>query len=277
MGKILVIGASGTVGSELSKILKDREQDVLRATSQKNLRPDQVHLNLVTGEGFEQVGKVEKLFLLSPPNQLIQEELLIPMIDSAGKANLKKVVLLTSINTSSGNDVPLRNVELHLEQSGIDYNIIRPNWFMQNFSFVWAQVINASGKLQLPVGDAKVGLVDTRDVARVAAELLLTDKFNRQAFDITGPEAINHQQVVEAISKVTGRKITFENISSAQMSENLSSAGFPEALTAMLVKGLEDLKNGKARTVSNSVEKITGKKPTTFQQYAEDYKKSWMV
>lgn len=277
MGKILVIGASGTVGSDLSKILKDREQDVLRATSQKNLRPDQVHLNLVTGEGFEQVGKVEKLFLLSPPNQLIQAKLLIPMIDTASKANLKKVVLLTSINTSSGNDVPLRNVELHLEQSGIDYNIIRPNWFMQNFSFVWAQVINASGKLQLPVGDAKVGLVDTRDVARVAAELLLTDKFNRQAFDITGPEAINHQQVVEAISKITGRKLTFENISSAQMSENLSSAGFPEALTAMLVKGLEDLKNGKASTVSNSVEKITGKKPKTFQQYAEDYKKSWMV
>ncbi len=277
MGKILVIGASGTVGSEVAKILKLKKQEVLRATGQTNLKPDQVHLNLVTGKGSEVFSKVEKIFMLSPPGHTNQDELLIPLIDKAKNAGVKKIVLMTAMGADANDQAPLRKVELHLISSGLNYNIIRPNWFMQNFNSYWIHDINHSDAIRLPVEKAKGSFIDARDIAAVAAELIVTEKFNKQAFNLTGSEALDHDQVAGILSDVSNRDIKFENIPSGQMLEGLLKAGLPRPYSEFMLMILEFFRLGYSAQVTDSVEMITGKKPITFKHYADDYKAAWRV
>lgn len=277
MEKTLIIGASGTVGTELVRLLKLKNQTVLRATSKKQLDKDQVYLNLMTKEGLQNVAQVDNLFLLSPPGHVNQDGLLIPLIEKAKNSTVKKIVLMTAMGVDADPSIPLRKVELYLEKSGIPYNIIRPNWFMQNFNSYWIHGINHLNKILLNVENAKGSFIDARDIASVASELLTSDQFSNQAFDLTGDKALNHVEVAEIISKASGRKIQYQNVTSSEMREGLLSAGLPKDYTEFMLVILDFFRQGYSERITNSVEKITGRKPITFNSYAENYKNSWTV
>jgi uncharacterized protein YbjT (DUF2867 family) len=277
MEKTLILGASGTVGTELVHLLKQKKQTVLRATSKKQQENDQVYLNLITKEGLENVSKVDKLFLLSPPGHVNQDELLIPLIEKAKNSTVKKIVLMTAMGVDADPSIPLRKVELHLERSGITYNIIRPNWFMQNFNSYWIHGINHQNKILLNVEDAKGSFIDARDIACVASVLLTSDQFNNQAFDLTGGKALNHFEVADIISKTSGRTIKYQNITTNEMRDGLLSASLPKDYAEFMLVILDFFRQGYSERITDSVEKIIGRKPITFSSYAEDYKHSWIV
>ena len=165
----LVIGASGTVGSELSRRLAERGHRVLRATS-KPAAVGQVRLDLVSGEGVAAAfAGVDRAFLLAPPGHVNQHELLVPAIEAARAQGVKKLVLMSAMGANASDELPLRRAELALIGSGLAWNVIRPNWFMQNFHTFWLEGIRTQGKIQLPVGRAKGSFIDARDIAAVAA------------------------------------------------------------------------------------------------------------
>ncbi len=194
----------------------------------------------------------------------------------AKKKKVKKIVLMTAMGVNAVDSAPLRIVELHLEKSGLNYNIIRPNWFMQNFNSFWIHGINADGKIYLPVAKAKGSFIDARDIAAVAAELLLSDKFNNKDFDLTGSDVINHDQVADILSNVTGRKIAYQDIEPTTMLKSLLGAGLPNDYANFMLMILDFFKQGYSERTTDAVEKINGKKPISFKKYAEDYKASWV-
>ncbi len=276
MSQILVIGASGTVGSELVKLLKSKGQNVLQATSKTGVNPGQVHLNLLDRKNIDVAFEnVDRVFLLSPPGYTNQDQILNPLIDMAKKKGVKKVVLMTAMGANAVESAPLRQAEIHLEKSGLNYNIIRPNWFMQNFNTYWIKGINKDSKIYLPVAKAKGSFIDARDIAATAAELLLTEKFNNQDFDLTSEEAIDHDQAASLLSQATGRKISFQDITPEAMHASLLNAGLPKDYTDFMIMILGYFKEGYSQKTTDAVERITGKKPRTFNQYANDYKASW--
>lgn len=276
MSQILIIGASGTVGTELDKVLKSKGQKTVLSTSKKEVKPGQVHLNLLNHEGLEKAfDNIDRLFLLAPPGHTNQDQLLIPVIEMAKKKKVKKVVLMTAMGANAVETAPFRLVEIALEKSGLNYNIIRPNWFMQNFNSFWIHGINTDGKIYLPVAKAKGSFIDARDIAAVAAELLVSDKFNNKDFDLTGTDVINHDEVAEVLSKTTGRKITYQEVDPASMRSSLLGAGLPKDYTEFLLMILDFFKQGYSERTTDAVEKITGRKPISFKKYAEDYKANW--
>ena len=125
---------------------------------------------------------------------------------------VQKIVLMTAMGANADENAPMRKAEVHLETSGLVYNIIRPNWFMQNFNSFWIQGILEHGKIFLPVGAAKGSFIDARDISAVAARLLSTDDFNQRDFDLTGGVAVDHDAVAAILSKVTGQTITYQDI-----------------------------------------------------------------
>lgn len=277
MSQILVVGGNGTVGSEIVKILKAKGHSAKVTTSKDAARADQVHLNLATRAGLEKAfNGIESAFLLSPPGHTNQDELLIPVIDQAKKAGVKKIVLMTAMGANADENSPMRKAEVKLEKSGLKYNIIRPNWFMQNFNTYWIGNILAQGKIQLSTGDAKGSFIDARDIAAVAAELLISNRFDNQAFDLTGGKALDHKQVAAILSQTTGKKVVYENISSGQMLEGLIQAGLPRNYAEFMIVILDFFKQGYSERTTDSVEKITGRKPIAFEQYAQDYKSHWV-
>jgi uncharacterized protein YbjT (DUF2867 family) len=272
----LILGANGTVGSSLTQLLSARGVKVLKATS-KTPKSGERHLDLLTKKGLSDAFiDVDSAFLLSPPGHVNQDELLLPVINQAKISGVKKIVLMTAMGVDANEAAPLRIVERALERSGMAYNIIRPNWFMQNFNTYWIHGINEFGKILLPTGEGRGSFIDARDIAATAASLLTSSKFDNQAFDLTGPRALDHNEVAQILSRVSGRKIVYQDITPAQMKDNLIAAGLPIPYGEFMLTILEFFKLGYSERVTSSVQDITGVTPRRLEAYAEDFKAAWI-
>lgn len=276
MSRTLIVGASGTVGSELSRLLTAHGESVLRATSRQPSGADQVQLDLVSTAGLKEAfAGVDSAFLLTPPGYANQETLLAPLIDEATAHHLKKVVLMTAMGADADENAPMRKAERRLEASGLPYNIIRPNWFLQNFHTFWLHGIRTAGQIFLPVGNAKGSFIDARDIAAVAARLLTSDTYTNRDFDLTGSRALDHDEVAAILSKASGKKIGFTDITPDAMLKDLKGTGMPDDYAEFLVLILGFFKAGYSERVTEAVLQITGHSPRTIEQYAEEHKANW--
>ncbi len=277
MSRILVIGASGTVGSELSRLLSAQGEVVVKATSRQPIGADQVLVDLASQSGVKAAFEgVDRAFLLCPPGHGDQEALLAPLIDEAKARGLNKVVLMSAMGANADENSPLRKAERRLETSGLAYNIIRPNWFMQNFNTFWLHGIQSAGQIFLPLGSAKGSFIDARDIAAVAARLLTSDAFANRDFDLTGSRALDHTEVAAILSKASGKPIGYTDITPEAMLQGLVGAGLPKDYAEMMLVLLGYFKAGYAERTTDAVTQITGRAPRTIEQYANDYRTSWV-
>ena len=276
----LVVGASGSVGSGIVQALVAQGHAVRATTHRRDNvgrkgAVETVLLDLAGGEGTREVFEgVERAFLLAPPGYADQHRLLSPLVAEAARRKLEKVVLMTAMGADAA-DTPFRRVEQELERSGLRYHIVRPNWFMQNFNTFWLQGINAQGKILLPAGRAKASFIDARDIAAVAVRLLTVDDLGDGAFDITGAEALDHDQVASILSAETGRKITYEEIAPDVLRKGLLAAGVPADYAGFLLVILGFLAQGYAERTTGSVRELLGREPIAFRQYARDHRAAW--
>lgn len=277
MSRILIVGASGTVGGELKQLLQARGHEVLAATSRTPTAPDQVQLNVATRSGLEAAfERADRAFLLAPPGFARQDEVLVPLIETAQARGLEKVVLMTALGANADEATPMRRAERRLQAAGLPWNVIRPNWFMQNFGTFWLHSIVEQGRIALPVGQAKGSFIDARDIAAVAAELLQRSDFDGQELDLTGPEALDHDEVAAILSRETGRAIRFEDIAPQQMLDGLLAAGLPRDYAEFLVLILGYFKAGYAAHTTTAVADVLGRPAGRFERYARDYRAAWL-
>ena len=278
MPTTLIVGASGTVGSELARRLSAAGHNVRRATSRSPTAPDQVQLDLLTHHGLAQAfAGVDRAFLLAPPGHVNQHELLGPLVEHARQQRLDKLVLMTAMGANADPAAPLRRVELQLEASGLPFNVIRPNWFMQNFHTFWLAGIRDHGTLFLPTGTARGSFIDARDIAAVAAALLGGHAHDGADFDLTGAEALDHHQVAAILTQAAGRPITYQDITPEAMLEALLAAGLPRPYAEFLVLILGYFKAGFAERMTDAVERLTGRAPISLAQYAADHRQAWRI
>jgi len=273
--KVLVVGASGTVGSELARLLKRQGVHVRTTTSRKvtDSSSDQVQVSLATGEGLRAAFEgVDKAFLLSPPGYADQYALLAPLIQEAKRRGLTKVVLMTSMVANDDESAPFRKAERELERSGLSYNILRPNWFYQNFNTFWLHGIRAQHKISLPAGKNPVSFVDARDIAQVAAVLLTTDAHPNRVFDLTGPAALDHAQVAQAIGLATNTQVVYQEISSEEFKQGLLSAGLPGDYVEFMLSLFGLLREGVSTRVSSDVQAVLGREPRGLTEYLEAHR-----
>jgi uncharacterized protein YbjT (DUF2867 family) len=273
----LVIGASGTVGSEVVRLLREQGHKVRTTTSKKDAAGgDSVHVDLGSGAGVQQAfAGIDRAFLMSPAGYADQYAILAPLIRAAKEQGVKKLVLMSAFGADADPTSPLRRIELDLEQSGLAWNVIRPNWFMQNFNTFWLHGIQAQNTIALPVGDAKTSFIDARDIAAVAAKLLTDDAWNNRAFNLTGPESLDHAQVAAAISAASGRAVRFQDAAPADLKQGLLAAGVNEAYADFLLLIFGYLKAGYNAAVTDDVKTILGRAPTDIRHYAQDYRGAW--
>lgn len=286
MTRTLVIGATGTVGSAVVHELVQRGIPVRAVSSRAAAAPatpappatgvEWVRADIVSGDGVsEAFDGVSRAFVFAPPGHANQHELLIPLVARAKRAGLEKVVLMTAFGANANPEAPLRIAELALEASGLNYNILRPNWFMQNFNQAWLPGILASGKVHLPVGDAKASFIDTRDIGAVAARLLAEPGFDREAIDLTGPAALSVADAVAELSNAAGVTIGYEAITPEAMRAALLGAGLPAAYADFLVLIMGFLAAGYNAAVTDVVRRVLGRDPIAFARYAQDHRAAW--
>src|ERR687892_652159 len=283
---ILVTGASGNIGSQVVKQLLSDAPDVsIKAAvrSSQNVkkvksdaRVEVVPIDYNKPETLrEALNHVDKLFLLTPdvPNAA---ELASNLVIEAKKAGIKQIVKQSVMGADLEADVGTmrlhRQVEKVIEQSGIPFTFLRPNEFMQNFVNFHGPSIKGNNAFYVPLEDAKVSLVDVRDIAAVAVKSLTDeDRHKNKTYLITGPEALSYHQVAEILSNTTGRKINYVNISDEEARAAMKEIGMSDWLINTVSELSEYFRKGKASEISPAVEEVTGKKPISFSEFANDY------
>jgi uncharacterized protein YbjT (DUF2867 family) len=282
--KILVIGATGRVGSELVKLLTLNGENVLAATRNPSVISSKF-LNTVDGIEFDYekpetfapalVG-VEKIFLTVRPGDNHSDRAAIPFINEAKKANVQLIVDLTAMGVEQDETFMLRILEKYIENSGISYTHLRPNWFMQNFdSGPMFNDIKATGGLHLPADDAKISFIDVRDIAAVGFKVLTESHHLGKAYTLTGNESLNYFQVVEKISSVAGKKISYLPISEDVARAALVKGGVPNDLIERWTEFYRKIRLGYCSPVAADTEMIIGRSPISFDQYVKDNAASW--
>ena len=276
--KVFVYGATGKVPGRIIGNLIKKGHEVVAGTRDPSRAPAGEKVSwakVVEQNGTENLAGVDRAFFLAPPGFPDQDRILLPWIDAAKQHGVSKVVLMTAMGVEQAPpEVPFRKVELALKDSGLSYEIVRPNWFFDNFHTFWISGILSDGKIYFPGGDAKVSFIDSRDIGDVATASLLSDETGKE-HNITGPEAVDHHEVATALSRASGKHIEYMDISPADFKAGLLGAGISEGYAEFLLYIASALKAGHSAAVTDEVEKCLGRKPIDLATYAQDHAASW--
>jgi len=281
--RILVTGVTGNVGKEVINQLigkglpvKAAARDLAKAESAGFKDAEIVLFDYDKPETFEPaLAGVGRMFVVPPPVNPRQHELIIPMIDTAAKTGVRHIVNLSAMGAENNEELPLRIAERHIEKSGIAYTLLRPNWFMQNCNGFMLEGIRGQGGIYVPAGDAKTSFIDIRDIAAEAVAALTTENHLNKAYTLTGGKALDHHEMAKILSDVTGKNIQYFPMSDEDMRDALKSAGWPDESIEMSIELYRFVKQGGTEDVSPDVANILGREPITFEQYALDYAESW--
>ena len=294
---ILVTGATGTVGSEIVKqllssakgerggkeegvVIKAAARSANDSTFEKFGGVQVVQLDYNKPDTLTSALRgVDKLFLLTP-FQSNMVDLTSNLVDEAKKAGVKYIVKQSVIEADAQPGITPtrlhRQAEKIIEESGIPFTFLRPNFFMQNFITFYSHSIKTQGAFYVPAGDAKTSFVDVRDIAAVAVQALLSnknggDKHTGKAYDITGGEALSYGQAAEILSSEIGKKVNYVNISDEDARKGMKDMGIDEWTINSMIELFGITRAGDVSDISPAVEQITGNKPITFSQFARDY------
>jgi NAD(P)H dehydrogenase (quinone) len=277
---ILVTGSTGTFGSHVAKALQQQK------TNFKAAGRGSEKINELLGKGisfakfdwenphsFENLfNEITEIYLVSPPNSNSFPEQVVPFLKKAKEKGVKFIALSTVFGTEANKEGALYKTELAVQNSGIDYAIMRPNFIFQNFINYDLGAVK-SGSIYLPSGDGKTSYIDVRDVAEVIVEILKNSKnHSRKIYNITGSEALNHEAAAKIFTEVLRTEVKNINPTEAEYKHTLTSYNLPEATVDFMAMLYSFIKAGYFTTITHDFENITGRKPKTFKDFVSDYK-----
>jgi uncharacterized protein YbjT (DUF2867 family) len=290
--RILITGTTGAVGSEVVKQLaSSSDKNIIRAAVHTKNKVDKLKednetvVDIVTIDYNKPetiahaLNHMDRLFLVTVHAPNIAD-ISTTMIREAKKNGVKYLVKLSMMGADAEHGTTIgrlhRQEEKVIEESGIAYTFLRPTSFMQNFVNIYGPTIKSKNAFYMPGGGAKVGFVDVRDIASVAARVLIAyDDSGRRhigkAYDIKGPEALSYYQAAEILSRATGKKISYIDISEADARRVMKDTGLDEWFIDVTLKQAGYYRKGYASRLSDAVESIIGSKPISFAQFAKDY------
>lgn len=190
-------------------------------------------------------------------------------VSAAEDAGLKRVVLL-----SQRNEARAQACEALVMRSSLEWTILRPSWFMQNFSeggFVDGVL---GGEVSAPDSGCPEPWVDLEDVADVAEAALLGDLHVGRIYEITGPELLTWSEAVACIATATGRGITYRTSTPQEFAAMLITVGFPAQDANWVANLVAQILDGKNAATADGLQLALGREPRTFAQFCRDAYKS---
>lgn len=280
MTTILVLGATGKTGRNLVPALLSRGFEVRAATRNPAGFKGVSEATVVRFDWNDRqtwaaaLSGVDAVYLVKPEIEGagdIVREFLAAMIG----AGISRAVLHSEVaaQTRSAMDEE-RRVELAVEQSDLDWTIIRPNWFVQDLAdeHFFGGMIRDEGILTLTTGGSGVAWIDARDIAAVAAELLSDSGLCRhEALTLTGPESLTLEALADRIRVVTGYQVAAVEETLQAADERMKRDGLPEDIAAYLTRLNVSILAGDAAEITDSVEQLTGRPPRSIDTFLAEW------
>lgn len=276
---ILVIGGRSKIGAALVDRLVEAGERVrvLERGGEASERSGRPGVETVRGDLADQdslasaMAGVEKVFLLSSPHaDAVAWHR--NAVDAARRSDVS--LLVRSSILGADRATPAEFIAAHtasdryLENSGLDYTIVRPNLFLQNIPESTIPSIDPTGTFYMNAGPARLSMVDTRDVAAVAAVALTEPGHAGAHYDVTGPQALSYGDVADRLGKSMGRPVTYVDAPDDAVRGALVGAGlnawFADALVGLYQDYRRSGVDGYASEVTDTVERLTGRPPRSL-------------
>lgn len=270
----LVTGASGNVGSEVvTQLLASGERVHVLTRDAGRVRQWGDRVSITVGDlGQPQVlsealAQVEGLFLM---NRVLDQPRLATLLAAAKESGVQRIVFLSTVLADTPDSAVGRlhkEMELAIQGSGIPAAFVRPGGFMSN-TFQWIDSIRSEGIVYNPTGTGRSAPIAPEDIAAVAVRALTDPALASQAFEVTGGELLSVPEQVAILARITGKPLRCVDITVDAAVQQLIGSGVPAPLAAAVGKSYEAIRDGKGAFLRDTVQKLTGRPPLSFEAWA---------
>lgn len=279
MTKILITGATGNTGAQIARGLIERGhsvrvgvRDPKKAAALAGLGAEVVRYDYDAPETLAPAfAGVERVYLLTPFAPGF-ERLGALAIEAARGAGVRYALRISAVGADPRSDFwPARGhglVEKQLAESGLDYTILQPTFFMDNLFSFHAHTLRGEGTFYGAAADGRVSYVSSGDIAEVAVALLSRPEgHSGKTYVLTGEEALSEAEVAALASRVLERKLSYTNLSAEAFAAAARENGVPEPFVQAMT-GFEGVKaNGWGASISPAVRELLGRAPETYEQF----------
>ncbi len=281
---ILLTGATGKTGmvaaqkiAETGKKARVVTRDASRATKLAEMGHEIAVGDLADTAFLKEALKgIERAFLLLINTQE-QQAMEAQFTDLAKAAGVRHLVKVSSIEAHAGIGarVPEAHAasEAYIKASGVPWTMIKPNFYMQTL-LAAAKGIKERGEIVMPVGKARISMIDCRDSGEIVAKVLLEQGHEGQSYKLTGPESVSFDDVAKRMTAILGKEVKYIDPPLDVYRANLLKA-IPDPwrvdsvceIFATTAKGQKEIEE-----VNDGVQKMLGRAPTNLDKFISDYK-----
>ncbi|MFN9800225.1 MAG: SDR family oxidoreductase [Bacteroidota bacterium] len=282
MEKIMVLGATGNIGTAVLKGLQGKNALVYAGirsdvdSGKVNTYGAQpVRVDFTQPESLQDALKgMHRVFLVTP---LMENPEVITrlVIDAARQNGLKHIVRRTATGADSEGHIRMARwagaSEDLIKSSGMNYTILRPYQFLQNFINFHSHSIRNYAGFYVPNGQARMSVLDVRDLGEIAAIALTSDDHFGKVYELSGLSYTN-DELAEALSTVLEKKISYVDVSEDKARESMLANQMPEWMVDAMMELNGIIKQGWTNMYSDDYRSITGKEYTSAQTFFEENK-----
>lgn len=165
--------------------------------------------------------------------------------------------------------------ESAIRASGIPFTFVQPSGFMSNALF-WAGSIKAEGIVRSATGDGKIPFVHPQDIADVASKALTSRVYVGQSLPISGLQALSYAEMAAKIGTAIRKLVRFQTISDDEARQQQIAWNAPGPMVEARLSIFRAIREGRLATVTDTVERVLGRKPVTFDQWAEENRRAFL-
>jgi uncharacterized protein YbjT (DUF2867 family) len=272
---ILVLGGTGKTGTRVARRLAELGHSVRTAARHgADARFDwddpATHRTAVD--------RVDRIYLVAPVMRTRFAAQVSAFLDLAQAAGVQHITYLSAYGIDTAPpEVAQRAVELDLMQrDSVTHSIVRPAWFMQNFSETFLKPID--GAITVPTGDGGEAFVDAEDIAAVAAATLADPSSHAGAqYAPTGPDRLTMREAADVIGSMAGQPVRHVDVDRRAWVDAVIASGVPAEYGEMLMLLTETIASGNGSRPNDDVRAVIGAPPTSFAEFARRTASAWAV
>jgi uncharacterized protein YbjT (DUF2867 family) len=279
---MLVIGGTGTVGTQVVRALTDRGAKVRVMTRTLGARSGAEYVagSLESPETLSSAfDRVSKIYLLTPLAEN-ETELGMSAVRAAQSSGVRHIVFQSVHRAADAPHVPHFKTKLDiiegLRSSGIPYTVLSPNNFFQN-DLGLEEPITRYGVYAAPIGGVGCSRVDVRDIGDAAATTLLEDGHEGRDYPLVGPDILTGEGCAAVWARHLGRKVAYGGDDLDAWAEDVRSM-MPEWLIHDLCVMFAYFQEHGLKASEEEVEVVTrllGRPPRSFDEFVAEIAPGW--
>ena len=260
--EVLVLGGTGKTGRRVARQLQAK--GVPTRIGSRSASPSFDWNDASTWP--EALENVSAVYLSYAPDLAVPgaTDTIRAFVARAVDAGVQRIVLL-----SGRGEEEAQACERIIQETDVEWTVVRASWFMQNFSEGEFAGMILDGAITLPAADIPEPFIDINDIADVAVAALTEDGHTHEIYEVTGPRLMTFTELAGEISAAAGRTVPFVQIPAEAFAGAIAESGAPADVAWLLNYLFETVLDGRNAYLGDGVQRALGREPADFSEFAK--------